>query len=239
MRPGSKPPSSVTVPAVDEAPARSRDRPRRFAVGSSRTVITLSAAVGIDDRIRPGGRGRRPTRSSRALGRMKLPRTRPVMRSAVLGRDRNLHPHAAGASGTSHCHPIQSSVNPWRISAPSPNSASVVGSAEPVAFWKVARIALGAAVADFVEQAAVAARGIDRLQQVEVGARIRPRRAHSAARASGRRCSPFAGAPGRARSRPCRPASRRDRRRRTGGRSAPLRGARCGGGRRVPRRAMR
>ena len=70
-----------------------------------------------------------------------MPRTSPVMRrpfSVAIGIAIRIVP---GRSGTSHCHPIQSSVKPWRMSAPSPYSASVVGSGEPVAFWKVARIA--------------------------------------------------------------------------------------------------
>ena len=74
--------------------------------------------------------------------RMKLPRTMPVIGlpfSVAIGISIRIVP---GRSGTSHCHPIQSSVKPWRISAPSPNSASVVGSGEPAAFWKVDSIAL-------------------------------------------------------------------------------------------------
>ena len=75
-------------------------------------------------------------------------------------------------SGTSHCHPIHSSVKPWRISAPLPNSASVADPAELAAFWNDRQDPLAAAVAGFVEQPAVAARGIDRLQQVEVGGEL-------------------------------------------------------------------
>jgi len=65
---------------------------------------------------------------------MKLPRTSPVIGfpfSVAIGISIRMTP---GLIGTSHCHPIHSSVNPWRISAPSPNSASVVGSGEPAAF---------------------------------------------------------------------------------------------------------
>ena len=47
-----------------------------------------------------------------------------------------------GRIGTSHCHPIQSSVKPCRISAPSPNSASVVGLSEAAAFWNVVSMLL-------------------------------------------------------------------------------------------------
>ena len=42
----------------------------------------------------------------------------------------------------------------------------------PAAFWKVTSIDLAAAVADLVEEAAVPAARIDRLQQIEVGARL-------------------------------------------------------------------
>ena len=75
-------------------------------------------------------------------------------------------------AGTSHCHPIHSSVKPWRISAPLPNSAAVVGSAESARVLEHRKDALAAAIAGLVEQAAVAARRIDRLQQVEVGAEL-------------------------------------------------------------------
>ena len=69
---------------------------------------------------------------------MKLPRTHPVMGrplSVATGMSIRMRP-----AGTSHCHPIQSSVNPWRISAPLPNSASVEGSAELLAPWNVDRM---------------------------------------------------------------------------------------------------
>ena len=45
-------------------------------------------------------------------------------------------------AGTSHCHPIQSSVNPCCINAPLPNSASVVGSSAFTAFWYTVRMRL-------------------------------------------------------------------------------------------------
>ena len=73
---------------------------------------------------------------------MKLPRTRPVIGlpfSVAIGISMRIVP---GRSGTSHCHPIHSRVKPWRISAPSPNSLSLVGSAEPAAFWNVCSIDL-------------------------------------------------------------------------------------------------
>ena len=43
-------------------------------------------------------------------------------------------------SGTSHCHPIQRSVNPCSMRRPSPKCASVVGSVEPDADWNVTSI---------------------------------------------------------------------------------------------------
>ena len=73
---------------------------------------------------------------------MKLPRTRPVIRrpfSVAIGMSMRIVP---GRAGTSHCHPIHSSVKPCRISDPSPNSASVVGSSEGDAFWNVTSIDL-------------------------------------------------------------------------------------------------
>ena len=63
---------------------------------------------------------------------MKLPRTQPVIGlpfSVAIGMSIRMRP-----SGTSHCHPIQSSVKPCRISAPLPNSSLVDGSAEFAAF---------------------------------------------------------------------------------------------------------
>ena len=71
---------------------------------------------------------------------MKLPRTSPVIGwpcSVAIGIAIRMRP-----AGTSHCHPIHSSVKPWRISAPLPNSAAVVGSAESAAFWNTGRMRL-------------------------------------------------------------------------------------------------
>ncbi len=75
-------------------------------------------------------------------------------------------------SGTSHCHPIQSSVKPCRISAPLPNSASRRRIRGVRGVLEDRQDPLRAAIAGFVEQPAVAARGIDRLQQVEVGGEL-------------------------------------------------------------------
>ena len=97
---------------------------------------------------------------------MKLPRTQPVIGWPLLvaiGISIRMRP-----SGTSHCHPIHSSVNPCRISAPLPNSAAVDGIGGVRRILKDRQNPLGAAVAGFVEQPAVAARRIDRLQQIEV-----------------------------------------------------------------------
>ena len=78
--------------------------------------------------------------------------------------------------GTSHCHPIQSSVKPWFINAPLPNSAAVVGIGGSGRALEGRQDSLAAAVAGFVEQSAVAALRLDRLQEVEIrGDSTRPR----------------------------------------------------------------
>ena len=99
---------------------------------------------------------------------MKLPRTSPVIGwplSVAIGISIRMRP----AAGTSHCHPIQSSEKPWRISAPLPNSASRRRIRRSRRLLEGRQNALAAAVAGLVEQTAVALARIDRLQHVEVG----------------------------------------------------------------------
>ena len=157
--------------AVDEAPARSRDHLalRRRLVAHRHHVIR---AVRIEHRIRlviaiGDRRGRRPfVQNEIAADEAGDP-------PAVLGRDGHLHPH--------HARPL------GNVPLPSHPEQREALTHEPA----VAEVGVGrrierrggfaAAVADFVEQAAIAARGIDRLQHVEIGARF-----HLAARVARR-----------------------------------------------------
>ena len=97
---------------------------------------------------------------------MKLPRTQPVIGWPLLvaiGISIRIRP-----SGTSHCHPIHSSVKPCCINAPLPNSASRRRIRGVCRVLEDRQNPLRAAIAGFVEEPAVAARGIDRLEEIEV-----------------------------------------------------------------------
>ena len=97
---------------------------------------------------------------------MKLPRTQPVIGlplSVAIGISIRMRP-----SGTSHCHPIQSSVEALlhqRAVAELLAGRRIRGVRRVL---KDREDPLGAAITGFVEQPSVAARRIDRLQQIEV-----------------------------------------------------------------------
>ena len=168
MRPGSKPPSSATVPASTKCQCAARDHlapggrivaHRHHVLGAIRIEHRIGLVRAIGDR-----------RGVRALVEDEVAADEAGDRLAVLRGDRHLHPHRARASGTSHCHPIHSSVKPWRIKRAVAELGLLRRIGESGCFLERLQQRLAAAVADLVEQPAVAAARIDRLQHVEVGA---------------------------------------------------------------------
>ena len=126
----------------------------------------MLGARGIDDRIRlMSAIGDRRAVVAFAPG-MKLPRTQPVIGWPLFGGDRNVHPHAAFGHVPLPSHPEQREALAHQRAVAELRRGRRIRGVRGVLEHR--QNPLGAAIAGFVEQAAVAARRIDRLQEIEV-----------------------------------------------------------------------
>ena len=143
MRPGSKPPSRATVP-----PSSKCQRER-----------------GIVSAIRERS-GRR------ALGQDEVAAHQACDSPSVVGRDRHLHSHDAGSIGhvPLPSHPEEREALTHERAVAELRLGRRIGAAGR--FLKCGEHRLAAAVADFVEQPAVAAPRVDGHEQVEVSAEL-------------------------------------------------------------------
>ena len=153
---------------IDELPFLARDQRRRIEAAIAHRHPVLSAQR-IDDGVGLVAAIGEPLGRAARAGN-EIAAHEPGDRLAVIGRDGHVHAHAAVRHVPLPSHPRQREALIHQRAVAEFGGCGRIGGARRA--LECDENPLGAAIAGLVEQPAVAARGIDGLQQIEVGAHL-------------------------------------------------------------------